>query len=372
MKTKSDTMKQRTEELLEAAKNGDTELLKLLDLSGTIISTIRNGCGYTALMIASAEGHLETVQYLIQSRADLNSQNVYGNSVLTIAMQRQHIAVSKALIKAGADVNFTDSHGETPLTYAAMAGDVELLTDIITAKANLDARNNTKKTALMLAVRDGHMDATEALINAGANLDLRDIHGNTALYIAIIHENIPVFDSLVKAGANVNINGPANMEAALKRNNLNIVKKLLLAGLIIDESVAAHLLKHCVDPRDIDEITHVMSLQQIQRMRAALAPLSSTQPSNPWLSALDTAVLAKISEIFAQSVMLSNGYLKLRPGNEGSDAARFFIIMQELPIKMQMLCANITYNSTAYIIRTKEADIAIKNMFEQYETGRGR
>ena len=51
--------------------------------------------GKTALMSASANGHLEVVQALLAARADVNARQGDGSTALTLVLQNDHPEVAK-------------------------------------------------------------------------------------------------------------------------------------------------------------------------------------------------------------------------------------------------------------------------------------
>jgi len=59
--------------------------------------------GYTALMFASENGHIEAVKYLLRNGANLNEKDNYDYTALILASREGHIEVVKSLLQNGAD-----------------------------------------------------------------------------------------------------------------------------------------------------------------------------------------------------------------------------------------------------------------------------
>ena len=72
----------------------------------------------TPLDIASREGHLSVVEYLINHGAAVNKADKYGYTPLHVASARGHLSIVEYLINHGAAVNKSDTVGRTPLHIA--------------------------------------------------------------------------------------------------------------------------------------------------------------------------------------------------------------------------------------------------------------
>lgn len=111
--------------------------------------------GTTALMDASTNGHLETVEVLLAHGADPNVCGLIHPSIGVTALMRaaskkQTPIVSK-LLAAGAAVNARDDLGETALHRATANGDLETVMLLVEADAELNARSYGGATALSYA-----------------------------------------------------------------------------------------------------------------------------------------------------------------------------------------------------------------------------
>ena len=75
---------------------------------------------YSALMIASGQGHSSIATALIDGGANVNAKNKNGGTALILASAKGHEVVVMALIKAGADVHAKDSLGMTASLWASL------------------------------------------------------------------------------------------------------------------------------------------------------------------------------------------------------------------------------------------------------------
>ena len=71
--------------------------------------------GATALMIASYKGSVDTVNALIQAKADVNVQSENGWTALMYAVCGGHTDIVNILIEAGSNVNVQNKDGDIAL-----------------------------------------------------------------------------------------------------------------------------------------------------------------------------------------------------------------------------------------------------------------
>ena len=72
----------RPEDLLfDAARRGDVATIKALLAEGTGVNT-QDGRGYTALILAAYDNHIEAVRVLLEAGADPNRHDASGNTAL--------------------------------------------------------------------------------------------------------------------------------------------------------------------------------------------------------------------------------------------------------------------------------------------------
>lgn len=92
---------EKDKNLIDAAYNGQTNVIKLLIESGADINA-KNIHGNTALIFASARGYLDIVKYLIEVGADINLKNNLGNTALMYAYNDKYKEIIELLKKHGA------------------------------------------------------------------------------------------------------------------------------------------------------------------------------------------------------------------------------------------------------------------------------
>lgn len=225
-----------------------------------------NRGGLTALLYAAREGHLETLQALIDLKADLDLADPEGTSPLVLALMNAHWDAAKLLVNAGADVNLWDFWGQSPLYMAVdlntlptgarvelpgldKATGIELIQLLLARGANpnvqlklrIPLRNavqdrqsdlmlTTGTTPLLRAAKAADLPAMRALLDAGAQVNLANELGYTPLLAAagagrgnsptrngLKTEDMAIdaVKMLVAAGADLNARGADNETALM-------------------------------------------------------------------------------------------------------------------------------------------------------------
>ena len=95
----------------------------------------RDGNGTAALMMACANGHVEAIQHLLDSGADINAINATGNTALHWSvLTGQQLAIKTLLSHGGCNLLIKNQHGSTAAMEAEQNGKgeiVELLLDAL-------------------------------------------------------------------------------------------------------------------------------------------------------------------------------------------------------------------------------------------------
>jgi uncharacterized protein len=81
--------------------------------------------GLTALVLASREGSLDSVQALVEAGADINKTSGDGTTAMLVAIQNGHYNVATYLVGKGADVNLANQKGWNPLYLAVKHRNIE-------------------------------------------------------------------------------------------------------------------------------------------------------------------------------------------------------------------------------------------------------
>jgi ankyrin repeat protein len=142
------------------------------------------------LFDAARLGRADMILPLCQAGADLETHDARGYTALILASYNGSLETTQALLEAGAQVDTSDRvRGNTALMGVAFKGFSEIASCLLKAGAEVDRRNLAGQTAMMMAALFGHGTIVEALIAAGANPGLVDAAGNSARSVAAAQSN---------------------------------------------------------------------------------------------------------------------------------------------------------------------------------------
>ncbi len=183
-----------TDDLIRAAKEGDTRRAMELLAEDPALATARADSGETPLMTALYRGHHALVEALVAGGVALD--------VFAAAAVGKMDALETALQNPGA-VNSFAYDGWTPLHLAAFFGQRAAAERLLAAGADLTAisRNALHNTPLHAAVAGGHVDVSLLLIESGADVNVSDAGGHTPFHIAAEAGYVPVVKALIARGA---------------------------------------------------------------------------------------------------------------------------------------------------------------------------
>lgn len=126
---------------------------------------------------------LSVVQNIIDSRADVNAQDVHGLTPLHLACRGlDDNRVIRELLRSGADANMRDMDERTPLHHAAEQGNKQAVQPLIEAGASVNLIDGLGHTPLHWAVYKGHPGLIDDLWS-DENKRLRDHNGRTPLHL---------------------------------------------------------------------------------------------------------------------------------------------------------------------------------------------
>lgn len=142
----------------------------------------------TPLHFAAREANVSAAQFLLSSRADVNTRDKWGRTPLFAAIYEEPLVMDRVpivtlLLENGADVNAQDEAGDTPLHMAAL-GETEVVGVLLKHGADVNAVNAAGETPLHKAVHYPEYEVVQELLRHGGVKTLRNNQGLTPVQIA--------------------------------------------------------------------------------------------------------------------------------------------------------------------------------------------
>eukprot|EP00743_Colponemidia_sp_Colp-15_P007940 GILK01008600.1.p1 GENE.GILK01008600.1~~GILK01008600.1.p1 ORF type:complete len:636 (-),score=104.41 GILK01008600.1:115-2022(-) len=194
--------------------------------------------GLSAVAVACSTGNLPLVEVLLQHGADLNVPNKAGWTPLMLAVFNGHLDIVKLLLtQYKTDVNCRSKQGTTPLMQAALQGRLDMLEVLCKSQADPNLEDQVGDTALIYAAKNGHLSVCRYLVDRGlANVAHTNRSQCTALIEACRHNRVDVVRYLLQQNAeSISPHRKQELEFALYISSDKKIKHLI--------STALHALK---------------------------------------------------------------------------------------------------------------------------------
>lgn len=159
----------------------DLNYVKTLIQSGADVNFTDN-FGQTVLHEAALRWPIEVAQFLFNHSANLNKADKYGRTPLHVAASVDYPEMVKWLIDNGADVHaITLNENQTPLHYASKCNSVSSLVTLLEMGARLDDTDFKERTPLQIAAETGREESCRILLQYGAPAGVYDDTGMPCL-----------------------------------------------------------------------------------------------------------------------------------------------------------------------------------------------
>mmetsp|Transcript_10910 Transcript_10910/g.29940 ORF Transcript_10910/g.29940 Transcript_10910/m.29940 type:complete len:234 (-) Transcript_10910:637-1338(-) len=161
-----------TSALWIAAWRGSLAMVELCISVGADVNLSRKKDKATPLFAASQCGHVACVKELLKKQETDTEQAMEGGyTPLLIATANGHLQVIQALLTRGASPNTPDVAGMSPLFVASYMGRSDIVKELIDHGASIDQQNKEGWTPLAAACHRQKMGVIQQLILSGSSVD---------------------------------------------------------------------------------------------------------------------------------------------------------------------------------------------------------
>jgi len=156
------------------------------------------------LHYACQNGHVDVVELLIESSANMEEKTQDQWTPLHVTSENAHMKIVEMLISKGADIEAKTKYLWTPLHVSCQNGCVNVAELLISKGADIEAKTNNKRTPLYVATIYGEVDVVELLLSKNVDIEAKPKSDSTAFISACLSGNEPISKLLLSKGANVN------------------------------------------------------------------------------------------------------------------------------------------------------------------------
>uniref|UniRef100_A0A6B0VDL3 Putative positive regulation of transcription from rna polymerase ii promoter n=1 Tax=Ixodes ricinus TaxID=34613 RepID=A0A6B0VDL3_IXORI len=148
-------------QLLESARNGETEEVRELMTSGAPFTT--DWLGTSPLHMAAQNGHLSTAEVLLRAGISRDARTKVDRTPLHVAAQEGHLELVELLLKHSADVEAKDMLRMTPLHWAVERGHLDVINCLLRWGADVSACSKFDKSPLDIALDNDQVEVVRVL-----------------------------------------------------------------------------------------------------------------------------------------------------------------------------------------------------------------
>ena len=199
--------------------------------------------GWTPIMVAASQGHIDTVKYLASKSAELDLKDKNDQTIIHLAAQNNQDAVIEEILNLESTptdfmVNENDQLDNTPLHLACAAGFLDTVKVLIEHEAQVDNKNEDEKTPFHMAAENGHVEVVEYILSKDKNAKNDcDEDDNTGLHLAASNKMTNTVELLIESGSDVrkrNNREWTPLDCAAAAGSFKCVLKILEAGADVD------------------------------------------------------------------------------------------------------------------------------------------
>ena len=119
------------------------------------IINAQDGTGQSALLLASHNGNLDSVEFILKHGADVYLSSRDGNTPLIQASADGHISVVKKLVERGARLDAPQKDGQTPFITAAKNGHPNIAEYLLSVQWNITSSKGKSVRITLMTIFHG-------------------------------------------------------------------------------------------------------------------------------------------------------------------------------------------------------------------------
>jgi len=316
----------------------------------------------TPFFIACQQGHPDVVSLLLaDERTKVNQPDIDGVTPFSFACQRGHKEVVVLLLNdPRIDANTFAKNGCTPFFIACHHGQKEVVS-LLLADSRIDVNKprDTQASPFFMACQEDHKEVVSLLLN-DPRIKINELNhtGTTPLWMASQNGHLGTVQLVLTSEREVDTK-TKTIAGSARWNNKTAAEIARLQGTRItfqNESEEEYtrkkrccpLIASLIDSFDLDPATTRQYLRELPELR------------DPF-----------IGDLFALVIFICDGLLVVGAESSASSsfstntskkAARFFQIVQLLPMELQMVLCNRAFGAGKNLVLTKHSEPAFKKL----------
>lgn len=245
-----------------AAELGHADIVEHLLLSGAHPDTRDRNNGYTPLISAAINKHMDVMKKLLQYSANPSLQAWNGGTALHLISRYEDVQMAAELLKSGAKIEARRGPSLTPLHDAAGNGSEAMVTFLLERGADKEARTHSGQTPLLIAAQEGRTGALRVLLQVGADIEVLDSDGWNVLHVAAQRGQAETMAVLLANPLTARI---------LNTTNTKMQTPLYIATFVGSTDCARILLEHGADPEIADNMGWTPFLTSLRHENIGIA-----------------------------------------------------------------------------------------------------
>ena len=204
---------------------------------------------------AAVNGFTYVTAFILDNGVDINTRlhsTRYSHqkyALVHIASENGHISLLEFLLEKGADANTCIWDNSTPLHLACRQGNKECVEALLRSSASTNQSNKKGDIPLHEAVRSGNSDIVQILLRNYTEAEVCNKDGDTPLHVACQVNNLTAVSHLMERNTYTgyrNKNGDSPLDCAIRRGHTALVKYVLKAAKasVMDSNTNGHTPVH--------------------------------------------------------------------------------------------------------------------------------